>query len=346
MSRWHAFSQLVLTRFREFYREPEAVFWVYGFPLILATVLSIAFARSEPPSPIVDVLGPSPQADKLADMLRQAKMDVKVLSLDECERRLKIGVSNLFVIPGEKLKYRYDPTRQDALFARHWIEEIWLRAQSGQSAPPATETDTFITDPGSRYIDFLIPGLLGMNLLGGGLFGIGFVLVDMRVRKLFKRFVATPMRRPDFILAIFTARMAFLIPEMLALFLLGRLVFGVPMYGSPIALILVMVIGAMAFNSLGLLLGSRTEKMETASGLINLVALPMWLLSGVFFTSKRFPDAAQPFIQALPLTQVNDALREIMLEGRGLADVAWRMGILVLWFAIPGLLALRWFRWR
>jgi ABC-type multidrug transport system permease subunit len=185
-----------------------------------------------------------------------------------------------------------------------------------------------------------------MNIMGGGLFGLGFVLVDMRVRKLFKRLLATPMRRGDFLAALLSARLLFLMPEMIALLLMGWLAFDVPINGSLATLLLVIVVGALAFSGIGLLIGCRTEKTETISGLINLVMLPMYLLSGIFFSSKNFPDAAQPFIQALPLTQLNDALREVMLEGASFGQVAWRLGVLGLW-AIGGFaLGLKWFRWR
>jgi ABC-type multidrug transport system permease subunit len=185
---------------------------------------------------------------------------------------------------------------------------------------------------------------MGLNLMGGGLWGVGFVLVDMRVRKLLKRLVATPMRRDDFLFTILTARMVFLLPEMVLLVLVG-LIAGVPLRCSVLTLLVVIIVGASAFSGLGLLIACRTAKTETVSGLMNLVMLPMWLLSGTFFSSKRFPEAAQPFIQALPLTQLNDALRETMLEGATLMDVAWRLGILTAWALVTFFLALRWFRW-
>jgi ABC-2 type transport system permease protein len=349
MNRWHAFTQLVLSRFREFYREPEVIFWVYGFPLILAVGLGIAFAGGRPEPPVVDIEGTesNTQVQALAEVLRQGGMKVEVNSGEEARRRLRTGKIALVVIPKAKdadLVFILDETRSECVLAQRWVEAVWLRDGLGSAAPHVEEEH--VEEPGSRYIDFLVPGLMGMNIMGGGLFGVGFVLVDMRVRKLFKRFLATPMRRADFLLAIFVARKVFLIPEMIALLVVGRLVFGVPIAGDLFTLILVILIGALAFDSLGLLLGCRAEKMESASGLVNLVMLPMYIFSGVFFSSKRFPEEIQPFIQALPLTQLNDALREVMLEGASLLDIAWRLGILLAWTAASLFLALRWFRWR
>jgi ABC transporter DrrB family efflux protein len=206
--------------------------------------------------------------------------------------------------------------------------------------------DMLAQEPGNRYIDFLLPGLMGLNMMGGGLWGVGFVLVDMRVRKLLKRLLATPMRREDFLLAILSARMVFLFPEMLFLVLVGRLGFGVPLRGNPLTLALVIVVGAAAFAGIGLLVACRADKTETVSGLMNLVMLPMWLLSGTFFSSKRFPEVVQPIVQALPLTQLNDALREVMLEGASVTEVGWRLAALAAWGVVTFVLALRWFRWQ
>ena len=356
MIRWHAFTQLLLSRFRDFYREPEVIFWAYGFPLILALGLGFAFGSSQSEPPAVDIQGEMSdlRVRALAETLRQAGMKVEVNSKAEARRRYRTGKIALVVVPegegtnqGSKdqgLLFVLDETRSESALARKWVEAVLLRERLGSAALPMREES--VQEPGSRYIDFLVPGLMGMNLMGTSMLGFGFALADMRARNLLKRFLATPMRRADFLLAIFVARKVLLIPEMIAILAVGWLVFGVPIAGDPLTLILVILVGALAFNSLGLLLGCRAQKMESISGLVNLVMLPMYLFSGVFFSSKRFPQQAQPFIQALPLTQVNDALREVMLEGATLPAVALRLGILLAWTVVPLYLALRWFRWR
>ena len=352
MIRWLPFRQMITCRFREFYREPEAVFWVYCFPLLLAVILGLAFSSRPPDPPDVDIedTGDQQAIAAVKDPLEAAKHKhkVEVFSKDECKKRLSTGQSVLTVIPGSPsagpTAYRYDPTRSESVVAFHWVDSVLVRAQAGTAVPEPRED--FVTEKGSRYIDFLIPGLIGMNLMGGGLFGIGFVIVDMRVRKLFKRLLATPMRRTDFLLALLIARLLFLIPEMSMLLLVGHLGFGVPINGNVVTLAIVILAGVALFDALGLLVACRTEKTETVSGLIQLCMLPMYLLSGTFFSSKRFPDAIQPFIQALPLTQVNDALREVMLEGKSLTYVADRIAIMMVWTVICSALALKWFRWR
>jgi ABC transporter DrrB family efflux protein len=185
-----------------------------------------------------------------------------------------------------------------------------------------------------------------MNLMGGGLFGVGFVLADMRIRKLLKRFLATPMRRSDFLLSVMFSRMIFTVPEVLVLLLFGWLAFDVKNQGSIWALVFLIVFGAASFSGLGLLVASRAKTIETVSGLMNLVMLPMWLLSGVFFSAERFPDMMQPFIQVLPLTALNDALRAVMLEGKSLAELGFELAVLGIWGGLSFAIALKIFRWQ
>jgi ABC-type multidrug transport system permease subunit len=345
-NRWRPFVQLIVARVREFSREPEVLFWVYGFPLLLAFGLGIAFAGREPERPKVDVVD-GPAAAELADILRADQFTVGVDSELQCRDRLVKGKTALVLAPRPtELGYIYDPTRSDSVLARYWAEATLLRSTAATAAIHLQAKDEPLEKPGTRYIDFLLPGLLGMNLMGGGLFGVGFVLVDMRVRKLFKRLLATPLRHSDFLLSLLASRLLFMVPEMVLLLLAGWLWFGVPMHGSIGTLLATIFLGGTAFAGLGLLLGCRAEKTETISGYINLVMLPSYLLSGVFFSSERFPDAVQPLIQAMPLTQLNDALRAVMLEGAGVAEVGWRLGILALWTVVCFALGLRWFRWR
>jgi ABC-2 type transport system permease protein len=365
MQRSHPFAQLFLARLREFYREPEAIFWVYGFPLILAIGLGIAFASKKPQPPAVDVVdseGPQTVAVELQQRLQADGIEAELHSAAQCAQRFRTGKTALYIEPLERgFAYHFDPARDESVMARYRVETVVQRYEAdirlGTDAGAATQEwkigshqwmtrEDISTEPGSRYIDFLIPGIMGLNLMGGGLWGIGFVLVDMRVRKLLKRLLATPMRRSHFLGALLCARMLFILPEMLLLLLLGKLGFGIPIVGSLLTLCVVIVIGAMAFSGIGLLIACRANKTETVSGLMNLVMLPMWLLSGTFFSSKRFPDIAQPFIQALPLTQVNDALREVMLEGVSLASISWRLLILAAYGVICFVIALRYFRWQ
>lgn len=347
MKSTHPMFQLLLSRLRQFYREPIALFWVYGFPLIMALCLGFAFLNRKPEPIHVDIAA-GPHAEAAADYLRKAEIAAEVHSEEECRQRRRTGKVPLYVRFNSdgSWQFIYDETQAEAVSARYQIDDALVRKQLDVPPQKQAEADELVTEKGNRYIDFFMPGLIGMNIMGGGLWGVGFVLVDMRVRKLFKRLLATPMSRPQFLLTMILARFLMLLPEMALLFLFATLVFGVPVRGDPFTLLLVLITGAAAFSGIGLLVACRSEKTETVSGLMNLVMLPMWLLSGVFFSSKRFPEATQPFIQALPLTQLNDALREVMLEGASLPTVAWRIGILAAFALVTFVLALKWFRWQ
>jgi ABC-type multidrug transport system permease subunit len=206
--------------------------------------------------------------------------------------------------------------------------------------------DERVTEPGARYIDFLIPGLLGMNIMGTGMWGVGFAIVKSRNQKLLKRLLASPMKKRDYMLSHMLARLVFLGLEVASLLVFGSLLFGVPMRGSLVTVALVVVIGALSFSGLGLLVASRAQTIEGVSGLMNLVMVPMWICSGVFFAYSNFPDAMQPFIQALPLTQLNDALRAVIIDGASLAQVALPVAGMAAWSVGTFGVALRIFRWQ
>ena len=351
------FPALLMSRLREFYREPEAIFWVYGFPVLLAVGLGIAFRERPPEEVRVDVftaaIGPGvalPERSAAEAALKALQADPRFRARlcigEECAQRLRLGRTDIVVVAWEDdngIEFRFDPTRPESVVARARTEDVLQRAAG--RADPVAVSERQVKEPGSRYIDFLIPGLLGMNLMGGGLWGIGFVIVDMRVRKLLKRLVATPMRKSDFLLAMMGSRILFMLPEVALLLAAGALLFKVRVVGSLWAVLAVSLLGAISFAGLGLLVACRAQKIETVSGLMNVVMLPMWLLSGIFFSSERFPAMLQPVIQALPLTMLNDALRAVILEGAGLASQSLRIGGLCLWGFVSFVLALRWFRW-
>jgi ABC-type multidrug transport system permease subunit len=315
MKRYNPIWELTLSRLRQTHREPEVVFWIYGFPLLLAIGLGIAFRNRGP-----------------------EQIDIDVVAQDRAQE-----IVDRVLIPGDPVEYRFDPTRPESANARMKLDDAMQRA-AGRTDAVAVR-DKQVTEPGARYIDFLIPGLLGMNLMGGGLWGIGFVTVDLRVRKLLKRLVATPMKKSDFLLSLMASRMAFMVPEVILLLVCGWLFFDVPIRGNWLAIGFVCLLGALTFAGLGLFVACRADKIETVSGLMNLVMLPMWLFSGIFFSAERFPDYLQPFVQTLPLTQLNNALRAVILEGAPLASQPWALLNLTLFAGLSFFLALKWFKW-
>ncbi len=335
--------ELTLARFREQLRQPEVLFWVFGFPLLLAVALGLAF-RNRPPDVIHVAVEAGPGAETLTAALADAPgLAVETLSPAAAAERLRTGGVAVVLVPGDPVVYRFDPTRQESRLARLAVDDA-LQRGLGRADVRAT-SDQVVSERGSRYIDFLIPGLLGLNLMSTGMWGLGYAVVDARRRKLMKRLMASPMRRSQYLLSFVAARLVMLGPEVVILLGFAALVFGVPVRGSLSALALVVLIGSMCFAGLGLLTASRAQTVEAVSGLMNLVMLPMWVLSGVFFSTANFPPAMQPFIRALPLTALNDALRRLMLEGASLASVAAPVGICVAWGVVSFGLALRIFRW-
>jgi ABC-2 type transport system permease protein len=340
-------AQLTLGRLREFYREPEAVFWVFIFPLLLAAGLGIAF-RSRPTETVhIGVLSGSPAVERITKaMAADTTIRAEVMDDSAAARALRTGRVALVIVPrtDTTVEYRYDDTRPEARNARLTVDGVLQRA-AGRS-DPVSVAEQRIHERGSRYIDFVVPGLLGMNLMGSGIWGIGFSIVDARRKKLLKRLIATPMSRAEYLASFLVQRLLLLVIEVSALLGFAALVFDVPFRGSLAVLGGICLISALAFGGLGLLIAARPRTVEGASGLMNLVMLPMWVFSGVFFSASNFPNAVQPFIQALPLTAVNDALRANMLEGAGLQSLGGEIAIIVAWGTIPFILALRLFRWR
>jgi ABC-type multidrug transport system permease subunit len=330
-------------RIRLAYREPSILFWTFLFPILLTVALGIAF-RSRPPEPIrVGVVaGPAAEATRAA---LAARPDVEPRILDEAAARtaLRTGSVAVVVEPGSPPLLRFDPTRPESRLAHVVVDDLLERAAGRKDLLSPREEPT--SEPGSRYVDFLIPGLLGLNIMSTGLWGIGYVIVENRQKKLLKRLAATPMRRSHFLLSFAVVRSLFLVLEVPVLVGFGRLAFGVPLRGSLATLAVVSVAGAVAFVGLGLLVAARAANVQTVTGLINVVMMPMMLMSGVFFSSENFPALLQPVVKVLPLTALNDAFRAVMNEGASLASVAPQVALLAAVGVVTFGLSLKYFRW-
>jgi ABC-2 type transport system permease protein len=342
--RSHPLVQLTKVKFLEFVREPEAIFWVLVFPVLLSLALGIAF-RAKTPEPLAIAVQAGPGAEDAAKALAaDGGLRAKILEPADAKESLRTGKVALVVIPGGTVTFWYDPARDESRVAR-LAADAALQTGAGRVDPRPT-AQREMTEKGSRYIDFLVPGLLGMNLMGTGMWGIGFSIVTARSRGLLKRLIATPMRKRDFLLGQMLGRLVFLVPEVAFLVGFAHVAFDVPIKGSIAALTAVTAVGALAFTGIGLLVAARPRTIEGVSGLMNFVMLPMWIFSGVFFSPSRFPDAIQPAIALLPLTALNEALRAVMIDGVTLASVTPRLLIVIAWGALAFGLALRLFRWR
>lgn len=355
-------GQLVLARLRTYYREPGSVFWTFLSPVLLALVLGVAFT-DDSADPLAVAVQDTPGAGRTVSLLNEdPQLNARPLDRTSADTDLRSGSVTLVVVPGDPPEFHYDPRRTESRLARELASTALdtrraegsgtdtgrSTASAAQGAPQEganTAVDVPELGPGSRYVDFLIPGLIGMGLMSSGLWGVGFSIAEMRLRKIVKRLVATPMRRSQFLLSFVVVRASFLLLELPVLVGFGVLVFDVPVVGSFALLLLLTALGAFVFAGIGLLAASRASNYQTVSGILSVVSLPMYVGSGVFFPASRFPDALQGLVQALPLTTLNDALRGVMLEGWDLSDVAVPLLVLALWASASFALALRLFRW-
>lgn len=338
-----ALRELTLARLREFVREPEALFWAFVFPIIMSLALAAAFpSRGARPVPVG--LVPGPDAAAVREALAGAS-DVLLRELETGDeaRALREGEVAVVVVPVRPPTYRFDPAREESRLGRLVVDAALKRA-AGRPEPWSAREEPVVV-PGSRYVDWLIPGIIGLGVMSTGMWGIGFSIVQARLRKILKRLVASPMRKRDYLLAQMLARIVFLAPEVAIPLAFGALALGMPINGSVPAIAVVSLVGGLSFTGLGLLTASRPQTLEAISGILNLAMLPMWVLSGVFFSTANFPPSLQPLIQALPLTALNDALRAVILEGAAVAAVGGELLVLAVWGVGSFLLALRVFRW-
>jgi ABC-2 type transport system permease protein len=336
---------LIMVRVKEFTREPSAVFWTFGFPIILTVALGIAF-RKQGPSAVSVAVVDGPSAAALVQALNGPQIRAVQLSASDAEARLRTGkvVLTVEVPAGGEVTYHFDPSRPDAATARLLVDDRVQRAAG--RADPRPSREVRVEAPGERYVDWLVPGLLGMQLLSGSLWGIAFVIVQNRQRKLLKRLVATPMRRGDYLLSFAASRLLWVLLETAVLLAFAHFAFGVPIRGSLMAIFVLALLGAASFAGLGLLCAARPENTESVNGLVNLATLPMFILSGVFFSADRFPEFLQKAIRFLPLTALNDALRAVINDGASLFSLPLEVAVLLVWGAVTYAVALKIFRWN
>jgi len=344
----HPLFELTATRLREFTREREAVFWVFVFPVLMTFALGIAFRNTAPDKTLVAIEGNASDAkvsETANGLSRSSDIAVTVLSPNDAAQALRSGKVSIVVRPeNDSFTYRFDPTRPESHTARLLVDDALQKGKGRADVVNVGEEK--VTEPGARYVDFLVPGLIGMNLMGSGLWGLGFTVVIARSRKILKRFAATPMRRSHYLLSFMLSRLVFLVLQVAAIIVFAWLVFGYTVRGSWLSVTLMTMLGGFAFSGLGLLVASRPKTIEGVSGLMNFIMLPMWLLSGTFFSSERFPHLLQPFIQALPLTALNNGLRALMNEGTSLSSNMIPIVILLAWCLVSFVVALKIFRWQ
>ncbi|MES2201000.1 MAG: ABC transporter permease [candidate division FCPU426 bacterium] len=339
-------GQLLLLQWRSFFREPGVLFWALVFPLVLSGLLGLAYSHRKPaPLPILLLAENPGQREALESMVKAlappSRLKVSVASPEEAALALKRGKAVLSVdhaLDPEARRYRVDANNPEGelalLFSRAWF-----------SGKPLPEDTLPLDTRGSRYIDFLLPGLMAFSIINSCLWGVAWVLIDYRQKKFMRRMVATPMSRGQFFMALFIGRCCLVTIETCTLLAFGFIAFHFSLQGDPLAFALVMLAGVIAFFGLGALISCRTSNSQVGAGLINATTLPMMLISGIFFSYERFPEAAQPYLRMFPPTMMVDALRAVANEGAGVARVLPT----ALALSVMGLLCMaaarRFFRW-
>lgn len=340
--------QLILTNFRVFFREPAIIFWALFFPIVMAWVLGIAFSKKGESVRTVYVTGQSVPEKLTGEKVfgensgNPSRIRFKNTGEEEAGTAIKQGVIAIYIeVVGDSLIYHFDPINPDAQLTH-------LILESGLNGIPNRESKTSIEPlkaKGMRYIDFLVPGLIALGIMNSCIWGIGWSLIETRMKKLLRRMVATPMKKSLFLSAYMINRIILGGFETLLLLLFTWLYFGTEITGNVAAFVTVFLAGILAFSGIAILIASRTAKTEIANGLVNLITLPMMILSGIFFNYHNFPDWAIPVIQALPLTLLADSIRAIFIEAAGFTEILKPVAILSATGVVTFGVGLRMFKW-
>ncbi len=338
---YSAIFQIAACRLREFFREPAALFWVYGFPQVILVALGIAFTDRAPDQLHVDLVTEAlseKQAEAVLSILKKEQRLIVEPGTKQSLKRLK-GVKTSAVVVAvspessdrpPRYTIHYDPDRIDSSQAQVIAEGALLRAYNSSVKITSQEE----RQRGGRYIDFLVPGLLAVGVMGGSLVALGYTLVEMRMRKLLRVYLATPLRKDELFLGLMLGRLGFLVPEVASVLLVSWLGFGVTVAGNFLLLLLILLVGAVAFMGIGLLLGARGRTLEAVSGWVSLLMLVQWVFCGVFFSRAVYPLEWQEWLRWIPLSALVDATRAVMQDGGGLSEVASELGILAVWSVV------------
>lgn len=338
-------KEQIICRWREFRREPSAFFWVVFMPVLWMVVLGFALSDPKPETYGIGVVSSGKHKPNLVEILSKSSQ-IRLKAGDDATLKplLQRGDITLIVAAMPNgIQFTLDPANPEAIRAKDFTNGI-IQTYAGRKDPLDAMIKP-ITAKGTRYVDFLIPGLLGLSIMTSSLFGVGMTIVSNRKENLLKRYLTTPMKPYEYIVSHLVGRMNILVAEFIAVMLAGFIIFDFNVFGNYLAYIAVSVLGASAFTAVALLCASRTKSIPMISGLTNLISLPMIMLSGVFFSKNNFPDWLQTVTGYLPLTALNDALRKIALEGQTIQQLSFEMLVLITYTVICGFIAHRAFKW-
>lgn len=344
-----SFIEQVKCRAREFKREPSAFFWVVFMPTTWMLVLGFAFSKPHPETYGVGWLAPEASnawVESVAKAIHEnPQLKVRDAKEDELQTRMKRGEISLIVTTSSQadVKYRLDQSNPEAVRAQRFVDDI-IQRQAGRTDPVLKDVQTIEVE-GGRYVDFLIPGLLGLSIMSSSLFGVGMTVVSNRKENLLKRYLATPMRAYEYVVSHMVGRIMVLVVEFIAVMAVGMLVFKFRIYGSYLDYFLMAVLGAASFTAISLLCASRTQSIPTIAGVTNLLTVAMMLFSGVFFSRNNLPEWLANLSSFLPLTALNDGLRKIALEGQSITALGFELAVLGVYLVVSAIAAQRLFKW-
>jgi ABC-2 type transport system permease protein len=371
--KYNQFSSLVGAHFRELIREPGVLFWGIIFPILMSLGLGIAFTQKKDVTHHIAVLNkPATESDHDKSNLRTdslnliipgfpsgSEQDIQIpddklgnttfsfLSTDwkTAMIMLKRGEVNLILEKNETgIIYHFDPMNSDAQLVFMKLADYFSKIKMAQK-PGRAEIIRPMELKGTRYIDFLVPGLIAMGAMMSCMWGLSYGIIDRRAKKLLRRMVATPMKKSYFLMSFITVRIVMNFTEAILLMVFTWLVFGITVQGSIPALIALFLAGNIAFAGVAVLVSSHTANTEIGNGLINFVVMPMMVLSGIFFSYHSFPDWSLPVIRNLPLTMLTDGIRAIFNEGAGFSEIMLPFLVLVaigFVFFVTGLKIFKW----
>lgn len=346
----NSFINLVSLQIKEFYREPEVLFWSVLFPLALSAVLGFAFSQQGVKKSNVALVDNAYTATHTGiarlqsqpfDSASNRQINLVNVKQDQAFIKLRRGEVDLVLQPAEnnRIIYHLDPANEEAYLQYLLLEKKLQLPQGAASSVKAVST------PGSRYIDFLIPGMIAFGLMNSCIWGIGWNLIELRIKKLLRRMVATPMSKAAFLLAQFTTRLMITFFENMLLILLAFLVFDLRIQGNLLNVFLLFIAGNIAFGGIAILIASRPERNQVGSGIINFVTLTLTILSGVFFSYTNFPEWAVKIIRYAPLTLLVDGFRSVFNEGADFSQIAIQVLLLLGYGALSFIIGLRVFKW-
>lgn len=347
-SRVSRIAELTKGRWREFRREPSAFFFVLFMPILWMAILGFAFSSSAPERYGVGWLK-SPERTitagaALAALRADPRLSVTEGTMDELLPYLKRGDLQLITaMPDAEAEYSFDPVNRVSGHARAYVDGVIQRA-AGRRDPVVTQ-DQPMTITGTRYIDFLVPGLMALSIMTSSLFGTGMLIVSNRRENLLKRYLATPMRPVEYIISHLFGRSFILAMEVVTILFASFAMFRFQVAGSYLSLAVFAVLGAGSFTTLAILCGSRTANPATMNGMTNLISIPMMLVSGVWFSRANFPEWISEAARFLPLSALVDGLRRIALEGASLGSLTHEIAVLTAYLLAATIAASRTFKW-